>query len=104
MPVYIQEDRNKTLEQKFEECTYWEILDPSFDEDGGSSVRWSSNKIRTIDSILEVGITTHDNDSISQHCMDPNPKAYIKFKADRISLSTTSHFLVRVRYYQLKFV
>lgn len=54
-----------TLSQKFRFATFFELVGPILRPLEGVDVRWNEEKIQSIDGILEVGLATYDDDSIS---------------------------------------
>jgi hypothetical protein len=68
MPKDVYEDDTKPLMKKFQDCTYWELLGLDLVPNEGDCIGWSREKICKIDSILEIGMTTFSNDTISRGC------------------------------------
>jgi hypothetical protein len=66
MPTSVHRDPKESLTGKFKECTYWEVLGPGAAPGDGDCVSWRTKKIQTIDTLLEVGVTTYDNNTLSQ--------------------------------------
>lgn len=53
---------------KVRSASYWELIGPDLIPREGDSVGWTEEKIRGIDGILEIGMTTYDDEAISQRC------------------------------------
>ncbi|CZR69584.1 uncharacterized protein PAC_19484 [Phialocephala subalpina] len=71
VPLDIWNDPTKTLLQKFQNGTYWELIGPELIPVKGNGVGWKAQKIQNIDGVLEVGLTTYDDETISQQFYQP---------------------------------
>ena len=84
LPLDTYLDPTIPLLKKFEGATFWGMESVGIESVQVDAAGWSNGKIRQIDSIYRVGITTYDNDSISRSCK------YLSMFAWTISLTKPS--------------
>lgn len=67
IPYYVWTDETKTLLDKFSCGTYWEYLGEG-KHLAGDCLGWGEDRIKTIDSVFEIGLCTYTNETVSREC------------------------------------
>lgn len=65
IPYFVWTDDTKTLLEKFSCGTYWEYLGEG-KHLAGDCLGWGDDRIKTIDLVFELGLSTYTNETISQ--------------------------------------
>jgi hypothetical protein len=71
VPYDIWTDDAKTLLHKLSCGTYWEYLGAG-KHMAGDCLGWEKDRIKTIDSVLELGLCAYTNEIISRECKWPH--------------------------------
>ncbi|KAL2013373.1 hypothetical protein VTN00DRAFT_898 [Thermoascus crustaceus] len=71
IPIDIWTDPTYSLVRKFQAGRYWELIGPELIPKEGDCVCWDEQKIRHVDSVFEVGITTFSDGAISEDFYRP---------------------------------
>ncbi|ORY18196.1 hypothetical protein BCR34DRAFT_596427 [Clohesyomyces aquaticus] len=70
IPYYVWTDDTETLLDRFSCGTYWEYLGEG-KHLAGDCLGWGEDRIKTIDSVLELGLCTYTNEAISRELYEP---------------------------------
>jgi hypothetical protein len=96
IPLDVWDDPTKSLIQRFQNGTYWELIGPDPVPREGDCVGWTEEKIRHIDAIEDIGVTAFGNFVVSEDGKSPRGSKE-RNKVMRSSLPTPSSRLDRVR-------
>ncbi|KAF1952702.1 hypothetical protein CC80DRAFT_596489 [Byssothecium circinans] len=78
IPYYVWTEDTKTLLDRFSCGTYWEYLGEG-KHLAGDCLGWEEDRIKTIDSVLELGLCTYTNETISRELYEPLCNAWTRY-------------------------
>ncbi|GKZ28201.1 hypothetical protein AbraIFM66950_000011 [Aspergillus brasiliensis] len=79
VPETIWKDETTELLHRFPHGSFFEPTGPIMVDNDGDPVCWGEEKVRSIDGIVEIGLVSYDNETISERFYKPLRKAWGRY-------------------------
>ncbi|GKZ21692.1 hypothetical protein AbraIFM66951_002355 [Aspergillus brasiliensis] len=75
----IWKDETTEMLQKFQHGSFFELTGPNMVDKEGDAVCWGEKKVRSIDGIVEIGLVSYDNETLSERFYNSLRKAWGRY-------------------------